>query len=138
MSAGNPLAWLSERPRALLLSLGVPSRPSPGPAPGPPRSHPGSEGVPSRFPMCFVLQRGERKMRTKFFCTNFLNTPRSPGHPGKNPGTSQIPLLETPKEDKLSRADTKFSATTPSSGRPSPHRAVSGPKKFIFVLFFLA
>ena len=37
----------------------------------------------------------EQKMRTKFFCTNFLNTPRGPGHPGKIPGTSQIPLFET-------------------------------------------
>ena len=28
-----------------------------GPIPGLSRSHPGSEGVPSRFAMCFVLQR---------------------------------------------------------------------------------
>ena len=48
---------LSERPRRLLLSLGVPSRLSPGSDPGPSRSHPGSVGVPSRFVMCFVLQR---------------------------------------------------------------------------------
>ena len=34
-------------------------------------------------------------MRTNFFCTKFLNTPRDPGHPGKIPGTSQIPLFET-------------------------------------------
>ena len=37
----------------------------------------------------------ERKMRTNFLCTNFLNTPRGPRHPGKIPGTSQIPLFET-------------------------------------------
>ena len=37
----------------------------------------------------------ERKMRTNFFCTSFLNAPRGPGHPGKIPGTSQIPLFET-------------------------------------------
>ena len=37
----------------------------------------------------------ERKMRTNFFCTNFLSTPRGPGHPGKILGTSQIPLFET-------------------------------------------
>ena len=37
----------------------------------------------------------ERKMRTNFFCTNFLSTPTSPGHPSKIPGTSQIPLFET-------------------------------------------
>ena len=34
-------------------------------------------------------------MRTKFFCTNFLNTARGPGHPGKIPRTSRIPLFET-------------------------------------------
>ena len=34
-------------------------------------------------------------MRTNFFCANFLNTPRGLGHPGKIPGTSQIPLFET-------------------------------------------
>ena len=34
-------------------------------------------------------------MRTKFFCTSFLNTARGPGHPGKIPGTSRIPLFET-------------------------------------------
>ena len=34
-------------------------------------------------------------MRTKFFCTNFLNTARGPGHPGKVPGTSRIPLFKT-------------------------------------------
>ena len=37
----------------------------------------------------------EQKMRTNFSCTNFLNTARGPGHPSKNPGTSQIPPLET-------------------------------------------
>ena len=36
-----------------------------------------------------------RKMRTKFFCTNFLNTARGPGHPGKIPGTSRIPFFKT-------------------------------------------
>ena len=35
-----------------------------------------------------------------------------------------------PKEEKLSRAGTNFSATTPSRGRPSSHREVSGPKKY--------
>ena len=37
----------------------------------------------------------ERKMNTNFVCTNFLNTARGPGHPGKISGTSQIPLFET-------------------------------------------
>ena len=43
----------------------------------------------------FLRSFRERKMRTKFFCTNFLNTARGPGHPGKIPGTSRIPLFET-------------------------------------------
>ena len=30
-----------------------------------------------------------------------LNTARGPGHPGKNPGTSQIPPFETPKKTNL-------------------------------------
>ena len=42
----------------------------------------------------------ERKMRTKFFCTNFLNTARGPGHPGKIPGTSRIPL-RNPRKTKF-------------------------------------
>ena len=33
-------------------------------------------------------------MRANFFCSNFLITPRGAGHPGKIPGTSQIPLFE--------------------------------------------
>ena len=48
------------------------------------------------FQMKFLLSSvRERKMRTKFFCTNFLNTANVPGHPGKIPGTSRIPLFET-------------------------------------------
>ena len=50
--------------------------------------------LPKTSPASLCKSR-ERKMRTKFFCTNFLNTPRGPGHPGKIPGTSQIPLFET-------------------------------------------
>ena len=57
---GEPLSeqgQCSERPRSLLLSLGE-CHPDPrlGPILGPSRSHPGSEVVPSRFAMCFVLQ----------------------------------------------------------------------------------
>ena len=58
-------------------------------------------------------------MRTKFFCTNFLNVRDIPakilGHPWFLPSK--------PKEDKLSREGTKFAATTPSRGRPPPYRA---------------
>ena len=42
-----------------------------------------------------LVKNRERKMRTNFFCTNFLNTARGPGHPGRIPGTSRIPLFET-------------------------------------------
>ena len=42
-----------------------------------------------------TLMIKERKMYTNFLSTNFWNTPRGPGHPGKIPGTSQIPLFET-------------------------------------------
>ena len=72
----------------------------------------------------------ERKMRT-----NFLNNLRGPGHLGKISGTSQMPLFET--QGRQTFEGTNFSATTPSRGGPAPHRAVSGPKKLIFLLFFL-
>ena len=84
--------------------------------------------------LAFMLR--ERKMRTNFVCTNFLNTPRGRDIPAKFPGHPRV-LSSKPKEDKLSREGTNFSATTPSRGRPPPHRAVSRPKKIIFVLFFL-
>ena len=59
-------------------------------------------------------------------------------HP-QGSGTSLQTSRDTSKhkEDKLSRESTSFSATTPSRGRPPPHWAVSGPKKLVFVLFFL-
>ena len=47
-------------------------------------------------------------MRTNFFCTNFLNTPRGPGHPGKIPGTSQIPLFETQGRQTFEREHELF------------------------------
>ena len=47
-----------------------------------------------------------------------------PGHPGKIPGTSQIPLFETQGRQTFEEEP--------------PHQAVSAPKKLIFVLFFLA
>ena len=54
MTARSVTGFYSERPRSLLLPLGVPSRPSPGSYPGPVQVP--SRGVPSRFAMCFVLQ----------------------------------------------------------------------------------
>ena len=58
----------------------------------------------------------ERKMRTNFFCTSFLNTPRGPGHPGKIPGTSQIRLFET-QGTQTFEGRHELSATTPSGFR---------------------
>ena len=74
-------------------------------------------------------------MRTNFFCTNFLNTPGVRDIPAKFLGHPRF-LSSKPKDDKLLRAGTNFSSTTPSRGRPPPQPAVSGPKKLIFVLFF--
>ena len=51
---------------------------------------------------------GERKMLTNFFCTNFLKTPRAPRHPGKIPGTSQIPLFETQGRQTFEREHELF------------------------------
>ena len=76
-------------------------------------------------------------MRTNFSWTNFLNTPKGRDVPAKFPGLPRF-FSSKPKETKLSREGTNFSATTPSRGRPPPHRAVSGPRKLIFVFFFLA
>ena len=72
-----------------------------------------------------------------FFAQTFWTPPRVRDIPAKIPGHPRF-LTSKPKEDKLSREGTNFSATTPLRGRPPPHRAVSGPKKLIFVLFFLA
>ena len=79
----------------------------------------------------------ERKCARSFFWQTFWTPPGVRDIPAKFPGHPGF-LSSKPKEDKVSRAGKKFSATTPSRGRPPPHRAVSGPKNLIFVLFFLA
>ena len=38
---------------------------------------------------------GTERWAQTFFCTNFLNTPGGPGHPGNIPGTSQVPPFKT-------------------------------------------
>ena len=80
---------------------------------------------------------GNEKCARSFFAQTFWTPPGVRDIPAKFPGHPGF-LSSKPKEDKVSRAGTKFSATTPSRGRPPPHRAVSGPKNLIFVLFFLA
>ena len=80
---------------------------------------------------------GNEKCARIFFAQTFWTPPGVRDIPAKFPGHPGF-LSSKPKEDKVSRAGTKFSATTPSRGRSPPHRAVSGPKKLIFVLFFRA
>ena len=50
--------------------------------------------------------------------------------------TSQIPLFETQGRQTFEGGHDLF-GHHPSRRRPPPHRSVSGPKKLIFVLFFL-
>ena len=80
-----------------------------------------------------TLKSRGRKTSTDFFLPKLFE------HPA---GLRDIPakpqiLPSKPKEDKLSSEGTNSSTTTPSRGRPPPHRAVSGPKELIFVLFVL-
>ena len=44
---------------------------------------------------CGTARVGNEKCTRTFFCTNFLNAARGPGHPSKILGTSQIPPFET-------------------------------------------
>ena len=76
-------------------------------------------------------------MHELFFAQTFGTPPGVRDIPAKFTGHPRL-ISSKSKEDKLSREGTNFSATTPSHGRPPPHRAVSRPQKLIFVLFFLA
>ena len=84
----------------------------------------------------FLAKLGNEKCAKIFFAQTFWTPPKVRDIPTKFPGHPRF-LYSKPKEDKLSREGTNFSATTPSLGRPPPHRAVSGPKKLIFVLISL-
>ena len=70
---------------------------------------------------------GNEKCTQTFFLHKLLNTPKSSGHPGKCPGHPRFPPSKA-KQNKISRAGTNFSTTTPSRGRPPPHPAVSRNK----------
>ena len=80
---------------------------------------------------------GEKCARTSSAQTFIWTPPGVRDIPAKFPGHPRF-FPSKPKENKLSRKGTNFSTTTPSRGRPPPRRAVSGPQKLIFVLFFLA
>ena len=79
----------------------------------------------------------ERKMRTKLFCTNFLNTARGPGHPGKIPGTSRIPLFETQGRQSFEGGHEVFGHHPFAWKTPTPPDGLR-TQNLIFVLFFLA
>ena len=72
---------------------------------------------------------------TNFSCRNFWTPLGVRDIPAKFPRHPRF-LPSTPKEDKLSRESANFSATTPSRGRPPPHRAVSGPQKVSLCALF--
>ena len=82
-----------------------------------------SDGISK--PTTLSMFHRERKMRTNFLHKLFEHPQGD--IPAKFPAHARC-LSSKPKEDKLSREGTNFSATTPSRGRPPPHRVVSDPK----------
>ena len=84
-----------------------------------------------------LFREGFRKNAHELFWHKLFEHPQRFGTSQQN--SRDIPdsslRNSSPKEDKLSREGMNFSATTPLRGRPPPYRAVSGPKKLIFVLF---
>ena len=67
-------------------------------------------------------------MRTNFLNTNFLNTARGPGHPGKNPGTSQIPPFETQGTQTFEGGHELFSHHPFAWKTPTPPRGLRTQK----------
>ena len=74
-------------------------------------------------------------MRTKFFCTNFLNTRRGPGHPGKIPGTSRIPLFETQGRQSFEGGHEVFGHHPFAWKTPTPPGGLRTPKLNLCALF---
>ena len=77
----------------------------------------------------------ERKMRTKFFCTNFSNTPNGPGHPGKIPGTSRIPLFETQGRQTFEGGHEIFGHHPFEWKTPTPPGGLRTQKVYLCALF---
>ena len=69
----------------------------------------------------------ERKMRTNFFCTHYLNTPKGPGHPGIIPGTSQIPLFETQGRQTFGGGQELFGHRSFAWKTPTPPSSLRNP-----------
>ena len=83
--------------------------------------------------------RETKKCARTFFCTNLLNAPQGSRTYRQNSRDIPDSCLRNPRKTNFRGRGTNFSATTPSRGRPPPHRAVSGPKKVnLCALFFLA
>ena len=76
-------------------------------------------------------------MRTNFFCTKFLNNPRDPGHPGRIPGTSQIPFFETQGRQTFEGGHELLGPAPLRVEDPHPTGRSPDPKKLISVLFLL-
>ena len=75
----------------------------------------------------------DREMSTNLFCTNYLNTPRGPGHPGDIPGC----LLRKSRKTYFRGRARTFRPPPFRVDDPHPTRQSPDPKRtLIFVLFF--
>ena len=74
-------------------------------------------------------------MRTNFFCAKFLNTPRGPGHPGKIPGTSRIPLFETQGRQTFEGGHELFGHHPFAWKTPAPPGGLQTQKVNLYALF---
>ena len=71
----------------------------------------------------------------RIFCTNFLNTARGPGHPGKIPGTSRIPLFETQGRQSFEGGHEVFGHHPFECKTPTPPGGLRSPKLNLCALF---
>ena len=85
---------------------------------------------------CKTVNR-ERKMRKKFFCTKFLSTAGGPGHPGKIPGTSRIPLFETQGRQSFEGGHEVFDPHPLAWKTPTPPGGLRTQKLNLCASFFL-
>ena len=90
----------------------------------------------SRWSLKGFLARG-RKMSTNFLCTNFSNIPRGPGHPGKNPGTSQVPPFETEGRQTFEGGHELFGHHPFAWKTPTPANGLRTQKVNLCALFLL-
>ena len=77
-------------------------------------------------------------MSTNFVYTNFLKTPRGPGHPGKPPGASQVPSLEPQGKQSFEGGNELVDPHLFVWKTPIPPGSLRAQKVIIFLLFFLA